>query len=152
MGREPRKGCGGGAVTLLFNPWAWLAAIALLAGSYGSGRWHQYRSDLKAQAEAKLTESESARLRERAAQVNTQRITDAKETANRDRVARLAAELERMRKRPDRLPEPARAACAGSTGAELAAPDGGFLARYGAYARSIQLELEACQQREAVTP
>jgi hypothetical protein len=135
----------------MLNPYVWLAVLALLAGSYGTGRWHQYRSDLKDQAEAKFTESESARLRERAAQVSAQRIADEKEAANRDRVGRLAAELERMRKRADRLPEASRAACAGATGAELAAPDGGFLARYGAYARSIQLELEACQQREAVS-
>lgn len=138
------------AVIWLLRFWKPIAVLALVAVAYGSGRLHQYRSDLKDQAEAKLTESESARLRERAAQVTAQRIDDEKDAKNRDRVDRLAAELERVRRRADRLPEAARAACAGATGAELAAPDGGFLARYGAFARSLQLELDACQQREAV--
>lgn len=64
-----------------------------------------------------------------------------------------AALLAQLRKRPERradVPGVPIASCAGSTGAELARPDGEFLGRYAAFARSIQLELGACQAREAV--
>lgn len=129
----------------LLNPWVWLAALAMLAGSYGTGRFHQYRSDLKDQAEAKFTESESARLRERAAQVTAQRISDEKEA----RLRRVARErdvaLAGLRNRPGRLPEPARASCNGGTGAQLSRDDAEFLVRFASERDEVAAQLSACQ-------
>lgn len=136
--------------TLLLNPYAWLVTLALLTSSYAGGRWHQYRHDLKAQAEAKFTESENARLRERSLQASHQRIADEKEAANRKRVARLTFELERLRNRPDRLPEASRPACSGATGAELSGRDAAFLVRLASRADELREALDACQKREAV--
>jgi len=136
----------------LLNPWVWLVTLALLAGTYVKGRFDQSRADTRAQAEAKFTESESARLRERAAQVNAQRIADEKEAKSRRRIAQLSADLAGLRNRADRLPEPARAACSGATGAELSRRDSEFLTRLGSRGDDLRDALDACQQREAVSP
>ncbi len=139
-------------MTLLFNPWAWLVAIAMLAGSYGSGRWHQYRSDIKAQAEARFAESENARLRERAAQVNAQRNSDAEKAKYRLVAGERDALLVSVRNRPSRVSEPAGPSCTGATGAQLYRDDAEFLVREAARADELRASLDACQQREAVTP
>ncbi len=136
-------------LSLVFNPWAWLVTIALLVSSYAGGRWHQYRYDLKAQAEAKFTESETARLRERAAQLTAQRIADEKEDAHRRIVGQLTADLAGLRNRPDRLPEASRPACAGTTGRELSRRDAEFLTGLAARADTLRAALAACQKREA---
>lgn len=57
---------------------------------------------------------------------------------------RLADALERLRKRPERLPEPSRKACEGSTGRELAGVDAAFLERYAARAAEQESALRAC--------
>jgi len=56
----------------------------------------------------------------------------------------LADALERLRKRPDRMPEAARAACEGGTGAQLSGPDAGFLSREAARAESLRAALSEC--------
>lgn len=77
----------------------------------------------------------------------------AKETArinqeHHDEVARISSErddaLKRLRKRPARLPEPARAACQGSTGAELSGEDSAVLVREAARADELRGALRAC--------
>ena len=60
--------------------------------------------------------------------------------------ARLADALERVRKRPERLPEPARATCEGATGSELSRPDATFLEREAARADEQRAALSACYQ------
>ena len=57
----------------------------------------------------------------------------------------LADALERLRERPERLPEPARAACPGGTGAELSGEDAGFLEREAARADELRSALNACK-------
>lgn len=141
-------------MTLLFNPWAWLVTIALLAGSYGSGRWHQYRSNLKAQAEAKFTASESARLRERAAQVSVQRIQDEKDATYRQVSADLHRALERLRDRtPSRLPAAASPACNGASPASLAAEDASVAIGFAVEFDQLRADYAAClgyAKREAI--
>mgnify|MGYP003531596559 CR=1 FL=1 len=66
--------------------------------------------------------------------------------AVRDVNRKLADALERLRKRPERRPEPARAACEGGTGAELSRSDARFLAGLAARADSIRVGLEACYE------
>lgn len=141
-------------MTLLFNPWAWLAAIVMLGGSYGTGRWHQHRSDLKAQAEAKFTASESARLRERAAQVNAQRIADEKEVALRQLAAQHAAALASLRNRPpSRLPAAASPTCDGASPASLASSDASVVVGFAVEFDQLRADYAAClgyAKREAI--
>lgn len=62
---------------------------------------------------------------------------------------KLRLELGRLRNRPERpavVPEAPRAACEGSTGAELSRPDAEFLAREAARADEIRAGLVACYQ------
>ena len=67
--------------------------------------------------------------------------------------ARLADALVRLRKRPERMPEPARQACEGATGAELAAGDAEFLSRYAARAAEQEAALTECYRWiDAVKP
>lgn len=70
----------------------------------------------------------------------------AQEHANEVRAinARLSDALERLRKRPERMPEPARSACAGATGGELSAEDAGFLVREAARADGLRSALSEC--------
>jgi hypothetical protein len=72
----------------------------------------------------------------------------AKNQAHADEVGRindrLADALERLRKRPERMPDQARAACQGATGAELSGPDAGFLEREAARADELRSALTAC--------
>jgi hypothetical protein len=137
---------------ILLDPRFWLAAVLALLAAYAGGRWHQYKADQKDIAASALTQSETARLRERSMQVTQQRIQDEQAARLRSIDARLAAALQRLRDRPGRLPEPARAACAGATGAELSGPDGSFLAGEAARADVLRAALDACQRREAVKP
>lgn len=58
---------------------------------------------------------------------------------------RLADALVSLHNRPARLPEPARAACAGATGAELSGPDAAFLEREAARADTLRAALARCQ-------
>lgn len=56
-----------------------------------------------------------------------------------------AADIERVRQRQSRADLPANpAACAGSTGAQLASGDAEFLARYAADAATVNASLQAC--------
>lgn len=64
----------------------------------------------------------------------------------REANTRLEYALRRLSERPNRLPSPARAACAGATGAELSAEDGGFLVREAARANSYALALTQCRE------
>jgi hypothetical protein len=62
----------------------------------------------------------------------------------------LRADLERMRRRPERpanaagMPDADRAACAGASGAELSRPDAEFLVREAARADDLRAGLLAC--------
>ena len=83
-----------------------------------------------------------------------QRLQDMQAKATKDRQehadevhrinARLADALERLRKRPERLPESARAACEGATGRELSGTDAAFLVREPARADELRAALTAC--------
>ena len=124
-------------------------AIAIACGlSYGAGRWQQWRADEKENAAAAFDASEQAREVERLASKTRQGIEDAKNAEIRKVRARLDDALERLRNRPDRLPEASRPACEGATGAELSGRDAAFLERLAARAEAIRAELKACQDRE----
>ena len=103
----------------------------------------------KQRAEDATKRSEAARETERFLQRDRTRIDDEKTAAVRDIGSRLADTQRMLRnRRPDRLPDAALAACAGTSARELARPDAEAFARYAADARGLQVALEACEDRE----
>jgi hypothetical protein len=114
-------------------------AAGLSIGGYAGWTFNQARHDdamVRAQQQAKQTEDQhNAKLAKQ-----NQAHADAVRVVNR----KLADALERLRKRPERLPEDARAACEGGTGAELSGQDAGFLEREAARADELRAALDAC--------
>ncbi|MGA0608813.1 hypothetical protein [Caldimonas sp. KR1-144] len=132
----------------LLDPRVWLAVMALCLASYGAGRFQQWRADDRAGKAVALAATQDAREREAAARKSEREIADA-QLANLRRInARLAADLDGLRNRPDRLPDTERAACTGTSGAELSGPDAGFLVREAARADAVLAALRACEARE----
>lgn len=129
----------------LLNPTVWLVALALMAGSYGMGRWQQYQSDEKAQV------AEVLKLTEKARQVEQNWQSDAHEAEVihaqelRSIAAKRDAAVASLRNRPERLSDAARPACAGATGAELSGRDGDFLSRLATRADRLRADLETCK-------
>jgi hypothetical protein len=130
------------------NPYALfgavLAAGVLLGGAYLKGRHDESASHL----EQIVEDTNEARRFEQARAARIQESNDVKDATIRGINARLADALLRLHNRPERLPEPARAACQGASGAELSGSDAGFLEREAARADSLRAELAACQDRE----
>lgn len=129
----------------LFNPWVLLgvlvAALGLFLGGYTKGR-----TDMAAAYQAEQLERvEAARESERLANRAAAALKEKRDAEVRRINARLADALERLRNRPERMPEPARPACRGATGAELSGPDGGFLEREAARADELRAALAQCQ-------
>lgn len=92
---------------------------------------------VKAQQEAAEVKDQWAQSIARNAQEHANEV--AKISADRD------AALERLRQRPQRMPQPARAACQGATGAELSGQDSEFLTRLGAEADEVRSRLAECE-------
>lgn len=129
--------------------WAWALILAGALATAGGLGWRAGAKSVQGQWDAqRIEQSEQAREIERNAEKVRQRIDDAKDKEVRSIRGRLDAALERLRNRPDRLPEPARAACAGTSGAELSGRDAAFLERLAARADDLRAELKACQDRE----
>lgn len=120
---------------------ALIAMLAILTGAYVKGR-----SDMDAVWQQKMIVAErEAHDREEKLQEATNEISRQYQI-DRSRIStQLADALERLRERPDRLPEPARTTCHGSTGAELSGKDAGFLEREAARADELRAALDACQ-------
>lgn len=114
-------------------------AAGLAIGGYTGWTFNQARHDaamVDAQQQAKQTEDQhNAQLAKQ-----NQAHADAVRAVNR----KLADALERLRNRPERKSEPARAACEGSTGAELSGPDAAFLEREAARADELRAAVSAC--------
>ena len=131
----------------------WRTALALLALiGFGFGcieigkdlKQGQWDADNLTKAEKRAAEvaQADADLQAKNDQIHKQ----AQEHADEVRAinTRLADALERLRKRPERMPESSRSACAGATGAELSGPDAGFLSREAARAEGIRSALKEC--------
>ena len=123
-----------------------VAALLVLAAAFGVG----YRHGLKVKqgewdAERLQLQTAAVQLKEAwNADISEQKQRQSDEVRNIN--ARLSDALERLRKRPDRLPEPARASCEGATGSELSGPDSAFLEREAARADELRAALSACYQ------
>ena len=122
-----------------------IAALVALLGAFASGVWVQsYRATAKHNAELVAAQDETAAVKrgwERSLSEQRQEYANEIAAINVDRDALL----ERLRKRPSRLPQPARAACAGSTGAELSAEDGSVLVGLAVEADTVAAKLTECQ-------
>lgn len=129
---------------MLLDPRFWLALFVALGGAYATGRWQQYQSDEKTHTAEIIKATEKARQTE----ANWQSDAAVAEGIHDEEIARindrLADALERLRKRPDRLPAAATTACEGATGAQLSGPDAGFLEREAARADSLRAALGEC--------
>lgn len=125
------------------TPYIITAALAagVAIGGYTGWTLNQARHDaamVAAQQEAQQTKDQhNAQLAKQ-----NQAHADAVRDVNR----KLSDALERLRKRPERRSDPARAACEGGTGAELSGPDAGFLEREAARADELRASLIACYQ------
>jgi len=122
-----------------------IAALVALLGAFASGVWVQsYRTTAKHNAELVTAQAETAaakRAWEQSLSKQRQEYSDEIAAINVDRDALF----ERLRKRPGRLPEPARATCKGSTGAELSAEDGSILVGLAIEADTVAAKLTECQ-------
>ena len=124
--------------------WQYLAPV-ILAGSlcfasFEFGR--EYERGKQAQVLATQQSEAAQQLQAKNVQIHKQAQEHADEIRSIN--ARLSDALERLRKRPERMPEPARAACAGATGGELSAEDAGFLVREAARADGLRSALSEC--------
>lgn len=113
--------------------------VAFCAGMKTMAYMRDKAENEKALQAAQAAVTESAKRAKEVARINQEHA---------DEVARISAQrdaaLERLRKRPARLPEPARAACQGATGAELSGEDAGVLVREAARADELRGALRAC--------
>ena len=115
------------------------AAISAAAGFYGGWTIKQGQWDAATVAAQQDAQTQRERQDAEIAKQN-QAHADQVRTVNR----KLADALERLRNRPERNNEPARAACEGSTGAELSGPDAAFLEREAARADELRAAVSAC--------
>lgn len=128
------------------NPWVLLGVLLGFIGA-ATGGYFKGRSDEAAHWQIEVAkQAEAAKKREdqlqKEADENSSKFNAEKDAIN----ARLANALERLRKRPERLPEAAEPSCQGATGRELSAPDAGFLEREAARADQLRAGLAACYQ------
>ena len=128
------------------NPWvivaALVTAIALGAGGYAKGR-----TDANAKWQIEIAkQAEAGRQKEQQLQEETNAIVSNLNVEKDAINARLNDALERLRQRPERLPEPARVTCEGATGSELSGPDAGFLEREAARADQLRAALQAAYE------
>lgn len=130
------------------NPFALLMALVAGLGGYGAGRIQQYYADAEKHRVA-LLEAQVAAAKTTETLRTTHKETENDLRAKLEDASSLAERLaDELRTRPSRLPPAARAACKGSTGAELSGGDAAAFARLGDRARLLQVELEACYIRE----
>lgn len=134
---------------LLMSPAArWLAGLLLVLAAFFGGYLKGGKDERAEIVEETIEATREARKLERQSQARQQEILNERDAEIRRIRARLNDALERLRKRPDRLPEASRAACQGATGAELSGRDAAFLERLAARADELREELRACQARE----
>ena len=131
-----------------------IAAAAGMAG-YGKGylagknevqqAWDKEKA---AQMAEYAAAQEAARKREQELQASADAIRKEKDAKIRDINARSAALVNSLRQRPERTESSkvsdSAGTCSGTTGAQLARPDGEFLAGYAADAAKLQVALDQC--------
>ena len=124
--------------------WQYLAPV-ILAGSLCFASF-EFGRDFEHGKQAQVLATQQAEAAKQLQAKNDQIHKQAEEHADEVRTinARLSDALERLRKRPERMPESSRSACEGASGRELAAGDAEFLSRYAARAAEQESALKAC--------
>jgi len=131
----------------LLSPATWLIALALLAGSYGTGRWQQYQSDQKAQTALLLKATQEAREKEQKWSVIYKETTDAKETELRSIALERDAALRSLRNRPrERLPQTP-SSCAGASPTALASSDSEVAIGWGVEFDTLRANYADCKAK-----
>jgi len=133
---------------LLSPAMRWLVALLVAASLFFLGYLKGASEEREEITEEMLEATQEARRIEQRRATIQQEITDAKDAEIRRIRSRLDDALERLRNRPERLPEASRPACQGSTGRELSGRDAAFLERLAARADELRAALQACQERE----
>lgn len=134
------------------TPWLILAGVLALAGAFVYGDHVgtiRERTDWTARIEqARAEAAEAARAAERQQQEVVNNVLREQNDRIHSVNAGLRRDLDGLRHRPPRhadpVPEPARAACQGGTGAELSREDAGFLVGEAARADELRAGLAAC--------
>jgi hypothetical protein len=130
------------------NPYAILAAIALLAGSHALV-WKEGRSGLRKELAAERAIAvDKARAEEQLAQKEVNDVQSETVKLLKSSNARADGLAYSLRSRPDRRSpsdSAATAQCHGATGAELSGVDGEFLARLAARAQEDAIKLNTLQ-------
>jgi len=133
------------------SPWVLLGAVLAVLGAFAAGDYHGHKSE--ATTWAARIEGERADAAEQARAVERekqQEINDVLRKQNEDLSgvnSGLAADLERLRNRPERpahVPEHPRIDCPGATGADLSREDAAFLIGEAARADRLRAALAAC--------
>lgn len=140
---------GPGAVMLaILDPRIWLAVSIACAVSYGAGRWQQWRADEREAVAELAIRTAQVLVDERDLAVKHELTRGAHATELHRLSAAHAAVLDELRERPRRLPAPAAAACAGTSGAELSRDDAQFLAGFAHERDNLLAAVRACEKRE----
>ena len=139
-----------GAIVAFVSRYAMLALGVMLALALAAVGVQTFRlKSLQAStAQALADAATAARNQEQVWQTNVSRIRDEKDAEIKRVTAARDAALTSLRNRRPRLPEAARPACQGSTGAELSGGDAEFLVRLAGRADELRAELAACYKRE----
>ena len=128
-------------------PWRLVGILALIAGVWFHG-WNTrdkraIRENLQVELDARdAADKAEVHIREKADETIKKLTTEKAGIA-----ARLDATVARLRDNgAPRLPEAARTACIGATGAELSGPDGSVLAEIAARANRFRADLATCEK------
>ena len=125
--------------------WAYLFAGLLAWGATGHWEATHYKKELAALQASERSARDAAELTAKAAAEDARVAKEKRNAQDKNNASQLAAALQRLRDRPDRLPAAATPACSGGTGAALSRPDAEFLTGFAARAGSLQSALDECQ-------
>lgn len=128
-------------------PWKLVGILALIAGVWFHG-WNTrdkraIRENLQVELDARdAADKAEVKIREKA-DADIKKLTAEKAGI----ASRLDATVARLRDNgAPRLPEAARTACIGATGAELSGPDGSVLAEIAARSNRFRADLATCEK------
>lgn len=125
--------------------WAGVALVAALGFTHLRAYEHGKATVKKEWNASIVALAAEAKVKTDALAESASLLRKARDAENARNLAQLNADLVGLRNRPERLPEPARAACQGSTGRELSQSDAGFLTRLASEADDLRAALDQCQ-------
>lgn len=125
--------------------WIYLLILSLVWGGAGRLEASHYKKELAALQSSERNAREDAERTAKKAAEDAKLAKEKRDVQDKDNATRLAAALQRVRDRPDRLPGAASTTCSGGTGSTLSRPDAEFLTGLAARADRLQSALGECQ-------